>query len=166
MLMLLEGAPGKIRKGSVEPLVASRTKKLASFPATSQVWGRKARRAVLLQAQRRGVAALNVNVHDRSRGAQTQSSAIVHIERMAGGSRLKRKWRSASVDVVDGKFPPTQAVILTDIPPLDLYEVWTMRVHETNREAVEVDICIAARLLESRPFGHGYVGVFSVEVTL
>ena len=31
----------KMRKGSVEPLVASRMKKLASLPATSQVCGVK-----------------------------------------------------------------------------------------------------------------------------
>ena len=35
--MLLVGAPGRIRKGKREPPVTSRTKKLASLPAMSQV---------------------------------------------------------------------------------------------------------------------------------
>ncbi len=39
MVRALLGAAGKIRNGSVLPLVASRMKKLASFPARSQVWG-------------------------------------------------------------------------------------------------------------------------------
>ncbi len=36
---LLVGAPGRIRNGSLLPLVTSRTKKLVSLPATSQVCG-------------------------------------------------------------------------------------------------------------------------------
>src|ERR1044072_3509312 len=38
---LLVGAPGRIRKGRRDPLVTSRTKKFASFPATSQVCAAK-----------------------------------------------------------------------------------------------------------------------------
>ena len=41
MSMLLVGAPGRMRKGRREPPVTSRTKKLASLPATSQVWAVK-----------------------------------------------------------------------------------------------------------------------------
>src|SRR5262245_48744988 len=37
MSILLVGAPGRIRNGRRDPLVTSRTKKFASFPATSQV---------------------------------------------------------------------------------------------------------------------------------
>jgi hypothetical protein len=35
--MLLVGAPGRMRNGSLLPLVTSRTKKFASLPAMSQV---------------------------------------------------------------------------------------------------------------------------------
>ena len=35
------GALGRIRNGSREPLVASRTKKLVSLPAMSHTWGVK-----------------------------------------------------------------------------------------------------------------------------
>jgi hypothetical protein len=38
MSIELVGAPGRIRNGSREPDVTSRTKKFASFPAMSQVW--------------------------------------------------------------------------------------------------------------------------------
>ncbi len=41
MSMLLVGAPGLMRKGRREPPVTSRTKKLASLPAMSQVWAVK-----------------------------------------------------------------------------------------------------------------------------
>ncbi len=41
MSIELVGAPGRMRKGSFEPLVTSRTKKLASLPAMSQVWAVK-----------------------------------------------------------------------------------------------------------------------------
>src|SRR5207302_10017514 len=41
MSIELVGAPGRIRNGKREPPVTSRTKKLASLPAMSQVWAVK-----------------------------------------------------------------------------------------------------------------------------
>ena len=41
MSMVLVGAPGRMRNGRREPPVTSRTKKLASLPAMSQVWAVK-----------------------------------------------------------------------------------------------------------------------------
>ena len=74
------------------------------------------------------------------------------------------------IDIADGSaaydIPPTEATILTDVAPLGLYETWTTRVYETELEIAEVDVCIAARLLEQRVVGGCFVAVFSLEVAL
>jgi hypothetical protein len=94
MSIELVGAPGRMRNGSREPLVTSRTKKFASLPAMSQVWAVKppalvcSRRmpGVLLVAMWRSRTGVEVRKPTRP-VESTKSELVVAPPTMVNGTR-------------------------------------------------------------------------------
>src|SRR5881409_803386 len=91
--ILLVGAPGRMRRGRRDPPVTSRTKKLASLPATSHVWALKPPVA-FCSKRKAGVSPVFVwrsrtgtDVRKPTRPVLSRYSALVGVPDVGAGPR-------------------------------------------------------------------------------